>query len=334
LTAFRSLFAHYLDLQKSLDICSLDETEVRGRWKSFMGKWNRVELAEGWYDPDVFHRAAEDYQDTASARRASPPPPDAELSHSPASNTAQQQADDNNKTPNSNSNSDEDDDDYGPPPPPPPGQQHPHPSHPTRSSTTTTTRAPGPSIPTQTDLSLRDEDAAAARDASLTAHRHARHTHRLEQKALLDEALPRADAGTRERRLEKRKELNEKLKGFREKSPTGGGGEAHEGELMGGGDGVEEYKAMARVQEERKMERVSRREEMERARRAEVEERVRGYREREERVVEGLRELARQRFGGGGGVFCGGGGGGGGGVLLAWWWRWGRAVVVIVFVRV
>jgi hypothetical protein len=296
LTAFRSLFAHYLDLQKSLDIRSLDETEVRGRWKSFMGKWNRGELAEGWYDPDVFHRAAEDYQDTASARRASPPPHDAELSHSPTSNLPRQQVDDNNKS--SNSEEDEDDD-YGPPPPPPPGHHPSHPTHPTRSSTTTT-RAPGPSIPTQTDLSLRDEDAAAARDASLTAHRHARHTHRLEQRALLDEALPRADAGTRERRLEKRKELNEKLRGFRDKSPTGGGGEANEGELMGGGDGVEEYKAMVRVQEERKMERVSRREEMERARRAEVEERVRGYREREERVVEGLRELARQRFGGGG----------------------------------
>jgi hypothetical protein len=46
-----NLFAEYLDLQKGHDIADLSEDEVKGRWKSFMNKWNRSELAEGWYDP-------------------------------------------------------------------------------------------------------------------------------------------------------------------------------------------------------------------------------------------------------------------------------------------
>ena len=29
----------YLDIQKQIDIDTLDETEVKGRWKSFVGKW-------------------------------------------------------------------------------------------------------------------------------------------------------------------------------------------------------------------------------------------------------------------------------------------------------
>ncbi|KAH6842842.1 hypothetical protein B0I37DRAFT_407810 [Chaetomium sp. MPI-CAGE-AT-0009] len=301
LAAFKPLFADYLDLQKQLDISSLDETELRGRWKSFMGKWNRGELAEGWYDPEVFQRAARDYKDISSSGQRPAPPQTLPRSFSPSNPESEP------RHPSGKEEEDDDDDDddnYGPPPPPLPGQeQHHHPPshHPTSS------RPPGPSIPTQTDLSLRDEALAAAQATALADHRLARRAHAREQRALLDESLPpRADAGTRERRLEKRRELNEKLKGFREKSP---GGEVVEGELMGGGDGVEEYKAMVRQQAERKRERVSRREEEERARRVEREERVREYREREERVVEGLRALARARFGGGEG-----GGGGGGGV--------------------
>ncbi|KAK3303317.1 uncharacterized protein B0T15DRAFT_539832 [Chaetomium strumarium] len=159
--------------------------------------------------------------------------------------------------------------------------------------------APGPTIPTQADLSLRDEALAVLRESELTALRLARRAHRQEQKALLDEALPpRADAGTRERRLEKRREVNEKMRGFREKSPGGPVGDVPEGELLGGGaTAEEEYRAIVRARAEKRKERVSRREEAERARMAEREERVRAYREREARVVEGLRELARQRFG-------------------------------------
>jgi hypothetical protein len=37
--AFRPMFALYLDIQKGKVLDELDEQEVRGRWKSFLGKW-------------------------------------------------------------------------------------------------------------------------------------------------------------------------------------------------------------------------------------------------------------------------------------------------------
>jgi hypothetical protein len=39
LKGFKRLFALYLDIQKHIDIDELDETEIKGRWKSFLGKW-------------------------------------------------------------------------------------------------------------------------------------------------------------------------------------------------------------------------------------------------------------------------------------------------------
>jgi hypothetical protein len=35
----RALFALYLDMQKQIFIEDLDEREIKGRWKSFLGKW-------------------------------------------------------------------------------------------------------------------------------------------------------------------------------------------------------------------------------------------------------------------------------------------------------
>lgn len=324
LAAFKPLFADYLDLQKQIDISSLDDTELRGRWKSFLGKWNRGELAEGWYDPEVFRRAASEYQDMGQQ----PGPPETlTRSLSPANPESGPRHQDNHQEEEEEEDDNDDDDTYGPPPPPLPGQNHHHhhptpsrhPSSTTTTTTSSTTKPPGPSIPTLTDLTLRDErlalDRAADRAAALTTHRLARRAHTREQKALLDEVAPRADAGTRERRLENKRALNDKMRGFRERDADGGIGEGMaEGELMGEGDGggVEEYKRMVTRQAERKRERVSRREEEERARRVEREERVREYREREERVVEGLRALARARFGGAVGGGEGGGAGGGG----------------------
>ncbi|SPQ26868.1 223ae199-8235-4030-99b8-ef25b13b8040 [Thermothielavioides terrestris] len=292
LAAFRPLFAYYLDLQKQLDIDSLDETELRGRWKSFMGKWNRAELAEGWYDPEIFQHAVRDYGDAGNSGRDGMPLPRASSDHPKPSVPR-------SDPPSTTDQEDNSDDDYGPPPPPPAGHHHPTPSRSTPGPSTSS-RPAGPSNPTQTDLALRDEALAAERAAALADLRLARRARRREAQALLEEALPpRADAGTRERRLEKRAALNEALRAFRERSPTGGGGEVDDGTLMGGGDAPpeEEYRALVRAREERRRERISRREEAERARRAEREERVREYREREERVVAGLRELARSRFG-------------------------------------
>ena len=39
LSGFKQLFGTYLDIQKNLDIEDLEEDEVKGRWKSFIGKW-------------------------------------------------------------------------------------------------------------------------------------------------------------------------------------------------------------------------------------------------------------------------------------------------------
>lgn len=39
LDRYRFVFASYLDIQKQLEIGELSEEEVRGRWKSFLGKW-------------------------------------------------------------------------------------------------------------------------------------------------------------------------------------------------------------------------------------------------------------------------------------------------------
>ena len=150
LTAFRSLLAHYLDLQKELDICALDEAEVRGRWKSFVGKWNRAELAEGWYDPEVFQRAVRDYPDTASL-------PSGHRQQQPDHSLSATRGEPGPTAPDS----DPDSDSYGPPPPPPAGHHRlPLPTQPT------TSRAPGPTIPTEADLDDRDAARAAARSES------------------------------------------------------------------------------------------------------------------------------------------------------------------------
>ena len=37
--AYEPLFGLYLDIQKQLVLDDLDEIEVKGRWKSFVGKW-------------------------------------------------------------------------------------------------------------------------------------------------------------------------------------------------------------------------------------------------------------------------------------------------------
>jgi len=125
--------------------------------------------------------------------------------------------------------------------------------------------------------------------------RYARKVDRKEQKAALDELVPRAEAGTRERRLEKKKEVNEKMKSFREKSPDAA--EVPDTELMGGGDGIESYKKQKQEFERKKNERELRKEEFLRARQAERDERMQEYRQKEDSTMAMLKALAKQRFG-------------------------------------
>jgi hypothetical protein len=112
---------------------------------------------------------------------------------------------------------------------------------------------------------------------------------------LLEELAPRADAHSHERRLEKRADA----RAFQGERAAGGGGVAEEvpdGELMGE-EGLEGLKKRKGEWERKKNERELRKEEILRARREEREERVREARDREERVMGGLRALARERFG-------------------------------------
>ena len=46
-------------MQKHLQIATLNEREVRGRWKSFLRRWNDGALSEGWYESGFRARVAE-----------------------------------------------------------------------------------------------------------------------------------------------------------------------------------------------------------------------------------------------------------------------------------
>ncbi|TFB06622.1 hypothetical protein CCMA1212_000668 [Trichoderma ghanense] len=270
LKAFEPLFGEYLSLQKQRDIADMDEREVRGRWKSFVGKWNRGELAEGWYDPEMFQRILARYPTAGGQYEADEGQQQKQYSPRGAS-----REDDRSDS----GGNDSEDDDYGPVLPGASGGS----------------RRVGVGIPNKEDLALRDELAEESREADREGLRAARKADRKLQKERLDELAPRAEAGTRERKLEKRQEVNDKMRQFREKSP---GCEVRDSDLMGGGDSLEEYKRAKEREQRRKSEREIRREEMERARREEIEAKRRAWQEKEDRTVSMLRELARQRFGG------------------------------------
>lgn len=269
---FRPLLSYYLSIQKQKDMGAMDEREVRGRWKSFLRKWNEGELAEGWYDPHVWETAVSEAKEAEASERRSVSRD--ENRRSPSQGGASE------ARAEGNSNSDSDDDDVGAPLPPPriPGAKH------------------TASVPHLDDLRLRDElvqEESAQNDADRVAFiRHARRLDRRDQKERLEELVPRADPGSRERRLEKRAEVNAKMREFRERSP---GGEVDEGTLMGedGGNSLKAIKKEEEARARKKSEREARREEIWRARMAEREERVREYREREEGTVAMLRELAK-----------------------------------------
>lgn len=294
LDAFTPLFAYYLDVQKSLDFYGLDAQQARGRWKSFVNKWNRGELAEGWYDPEMFERIS----------REAPAPPPASAARDPdnaregygagveqgsrrrersSASDGARDFDEGEPQPTNTNNNDDSDSDYGPPPPP--GQ-----------SSSSTGARKGPGIPTMSDLALQRESAAEDRESQLHDLRLARKADRTLQKERLEELAPRAEPGTRERRLEKKAAVNEKMKGFRE----GGDGpveEVGDGDLMGGGDSVADLKRAKAAMQRKKTERELRREAEARAREEERLERLREWREREEEKLRGLKELARARFG-------------------------------------
>ncbi|ROV96002.1 hypothetical protein VMCG_07991 [Cytospora schulzeri] len=295
LDAFEPLFAYYLDIQKGKDFYELDSHEARGRWKSFVNKWNRAELAEGWYDPEMFERVVKEapartrsdiHEEKARKEEESDAPRDTGDAQrwretlSPGSGRDGEQ-----EVHKDDDDDEEDEDDYIPPLPPGQTTANPGPSR------------HGPGIPTTGDLALQREAAAEEHESRMADLRLARKADRAQQKERLDELVPRAEAGTRERKLEKKALVNDKMRSFREKADGAAMEEVGESELMGGGDSLDEYRRAAKEQQRKKTDRELRREAEARAKAEEREERLREWREREEEKLRGLKELARARFG-------------------------------------
>ncbi|KAI1811039.1 hypothetical protein GGS20DRAFT_579398 [Poronia punctata] len=297
--AFRPLFAQYLDLQKQIDIRNIEEREVRGRWKSFVNKWNGGTLAEGWYDPVTFENAVldqgQDVDEEKEEEEVESPDDDGHRvvvgqdlqiihhhHHHHHNIISSRRA-----SPDDDEDEDEDDDEYGPTLP---GQKAAYSSFPSKH---------GPGIPSLTDLTLRRELEASGREEARDALRQERKFDRTLQKERLEEIVPRADAGTQARRLEKRREVRDANASFADAKSSNDVSEVPDADLLGdgGGGGLEEYKRLKRDQERKKTEREIRREEIMRAKQEEREERIRKYKEREEHTVDMLREIAKSRFG-------------------------------------
>lgn len=258
LESYRTLFAEYLSLQKDLDIEDLSDRDIQGRWKSFLNKWNRGELAEGWYDPGAKTRADE---------RASQQPPKSARSIAATYGRREHVQE-----------ADEDDDGYGPTLPPSTGARV------------------GPSAPTFQDLQHRRELAEDDRENRIDDLRWDRKQDRKVQKERMEELVPRAEPGSRERQLEKKRDVAMSNRAFAE-SKEAGADDVGEGDLMGEEGGG--FKARKQAMERQKNEREIRKEEILRARETEREEKLAEHRKKEEKTMEYLRTLAQQRYGGG-----------------------------------
>lgn len=141
------------------------------------------------------------------------------------------------------------------------------------------------------------EDAIASRGESRDQYRAELRSHKAATRHLEDEIAPRAEAGTRERMLEKRQEAAASNRAFadsrRGESPDG----ARDEDLMGGENEFSALKKEKEKDQRKKNEREIRREEILRARTAEREERVQQYRQKEQETMGFLQAIAKQRFG-------------------------------------
>ncbi|KAK5069706.1 hypothetical protein LTR64_008111 [Lithohypha guttulata] len=271
------MFALYLDIQKQIDIDELEDDEVKGRWKSFVHKWNRGDLAEGWYDPSTLQKALQ----AADLQNLNRSTSDAAGKDGPGPLSDEVQDDS------------PEDDDFGP--------ALPQELQAVVSSETSLNRS-GPTIPSMDDIRSRNEDArltaAEAKEQRLEDMRQSRKLDRKQQKERLDEIAPRAEAGTRERQLEKKRDIAASNRAFATSKDTGGDVEVPESDVMGGDD-LGELKRIKKEEQRKKTERELKREEIERARRAEREERIKRMKEKEDKTMSMLRELAQARFGDG-----------------------------------
>lgn len=154
----------------------------------------------------------------------------------------------------------------------------------------------GANGPTRQDLKYRDEIIEESREAEREQRRYESKQQRKLEKERFEELQPRAEAGTKERQLEKKRDKAEANRSFREaRSP--GAEDVGEGDLMGNDEGVEGYKAKLKQNERRKTERELRKEEILRARATEREERLQHHRAKEDETMNMLKAIAKERFG-------------------------------------
>lgn len=163
----------------------------------------------------------------------------------------------------------------------------------------------GPSAATLDDLRYRhDQDHAYHLQARETARAELQTTRRRERRLAKErdeELVPRAEPGTRDRQLEKKRDRatsNREFAAAREPAAAAGEAELGDDEVMGGGT-AGELARMKQIEARKKGERELRREEILRARRVKREERLKGLKEKEDKTMTMLRELARERFGAG-----------------------------------
>lgn len=253
---------------------------------------NRGELAEGWYDPATLQKAQVSAASNAVNTERQSRPRD-----SPSYGSAR------------GAEESSDDEDVVGPTMPSFGRQ-----------VYKSDKRPGPKIPNLQDLELQrgmapgrmsysnyitdsfashkeleQEDSAAHRQ-DLREHQH---VDRKQQKERLDELAPRAEAGSKDRILEKKREKADSNRAFASaKTEAGGVEEVPESDLLGDEDGgIEGFKKQKREMDRKMNERELRREEVMRARMEELEERRRNYRAKEEKTMSGLVALAKARFG-------------------------------------
>ena len=137
---------------------------------------------------------------------------------------------------------------------------------------------------------LITETLAEEAEEESRLHHLERKLARRQEKERLEELAPRADAGTHARRMEKKADVNAKMREFRDKSPDI---TISDNQLMGGDDVRGEILRQKRIAEERQR----RREEYERGREAERVNRRRELEKREEGTMEMLKKMAAERFG-------------------------------------
>ncbi len=122
---------------------------------------------------------------------------------------------------------------------------------------------------------------------------------RKQQKEQLDEITPRAEAGSKDRMLEKKREKADNNQAFASaKTEAGGVVDVPDADLLGDEDGgIEGFKKKKQEMDRKKNDREIRREEILRARQEEREERIREYKAKEDKTMAGLVALAKARFG-------------------------------------